>query len=158
MHNDIKGCTYTLSLLIYSVAEKLQINQVIFIMKLLTHKESKTRRAKHHCTLLRHFKVYWRKDCLLSLRQFHSIKRKASFRQSIEVGDVVVLKNDCTRCAFWKLQCSSCEVISEGTDRVMRAAVIKVARQDSQPMILNVVRNITTLLKSNQTVRIRNLC
>ena len=89
------------ALLIYSIAEKLQIRQVIFIMKLLAHKESKTRRAKlGEQITMAHFNICWRKDCLLNLREIHSIKRKLRFRQSIEVSDVVVLKNDCTRCAF----------------------------------------------------------
>ena len=68
--------------------------------------------------------------------ELHSIKRKVRFRQSIEVGDVVVLKMIAQGVHFKKLQCSSCEVIIEGSDRVMRAAVVKVARQDGQPRIL----------------------
>ena len=70
----------------------------------------------------------------MSLREFHSIKRKACSSRSIEVGDVVVLKNDCTKRAFWKL--AVVKSLIEGSDGVVRAAVVKVGSQDGPPRIL----------------------
>ena len=62
---------------------------------------------------------------MLNLREFHLIKGKVCPTLSIEIGDVVVLRNDCTECTFGKL--AVVKSLIEGSDGVVRVAVVRVA-------------------------------
>ena len=60
----------------------------------------------------------------MNLRENHSLSVKKGGRDSVKVGDIVVLKNDTTKRMFWKVA-----IVSElllGTDNKIRAAVVKV--------------------------------
>ena len=60
----------------------------------------------------------------MNLRENHSLSVKKGGRDSVKVGDVVVLKNDTTKRMFWRVA-----IVSElllGTDNKIRAAVVKV--------------------------------
>ena len=144
VYDDTEGCTYTLCPSHLLCGRIIANTPSKFHYEIVSIQEALTRRAKHNRTLLRHFNTRWKKDYLLSLREFHSIKRKARSSRSIEVGDVVVLKNDCTKRAFWKL--AVVKSLIEGSDGVVRAAVVKVGSQDSPPRILKrSVKHLYTL-------------
>ena len=83
-----------------------------------------TNKLKHHRHLLYQFTKQWRRDYLMNLRENHSLSVKKGGRDSVKVGDIVVLKNDTTKRMFWKVA-----IVSElllGTDNKIRAAVVKV--------------------------------
>ena len=90
--------------------------------------------------------IRWKKDYLLNLREYHLVKRKTRACRNIEVGDVVVLKNDCTKRTFWKLKS-----IIEGGGGAVRAAVVSVANPDGPPRTLKrSVKNLYPLeLRAN---------
>ena len=45
----------------------------------------------------------WRKNYLLTLRECHALKCKEGSKSPIEVGQMVILKDDTTKRLFWKL-------------------------------------------------------
>ena len=73
------------------------------------------------------------KTYLLSLREHHSIKKKQNKTSVIAIGDVVVLKNDCSKRHFWKL---AVQQLLKGNDGVVRAAIIKVVDCEGKPSLL----------------------
>ena len=66
-----------------------------------TH-QSLTRRQKHHRRLLSEFTNQWRKEYLQSLRE-SSRASKGSTDNVINVGEVVLLKDDKSARSLWKL-------------------------------------------------------
>ena len=91
---------------------------------------SLTRRMKYHQRLLEQFANHWRRVHLLSLREHYLVKRWKASRPHVKVGDVVLLYDDGTKRAFWKL--AIVNELLEGNDDKARAAVIKV-RSDKGP-------------------------
>ena len=108
VYDDTEGCAYTLYPSHLFCGRRITIRPNYF-HQVVSTQEALTRRTKHHQTLLRYFNIYWRKDYLLSLRKYHSIKRKAHASQSNEVGDVFVLKKDHSY-KVCILQAGGCEV------------------------------------------------
>lgn len=95
---------------------------------------SLTKRMKYHRRLLEQFTNRWRREYLLSLREHHSVKRRETSRPHVKVGDVVLLYDDGTKRAFWKLAIVN-ELI-QGSDDKARAAVIKVGSDKGPPKLL----------------------
>jgi len=85
---------------------------------------------KHHCILIRQFTKCWRNDYLLNLREQHSITNKPQGHQQIKVGDIVILKNDTTKQAFWKL--AIVESVIDSKDGTPRAAIIGVVNTEEK--------------------------
>lgn len=62
-----------------------------------------TRRQQHHKRLLEQFAKQWRHEYLLSLRERPTAKSANGYPATVRVCDIVILKNDSTSRAFWKL-------------------------------------------------------
>ena len=92
--------------------------------EVVSNSETLTRRARHHRKLLSQVTKQWKKSYLTSLRETHLLRNKKHGKEQITVGDVVLLKDDCSKRMFWKLAVVT-ELIT-GTDNKVRAAVIKV--------------------------------
>ena len=93
-----------------------------------THK-SLTRRLRHHKQLLERFAKQWRNEYLLSLRE-HSYPKPRNNRESgIAVGDIVIVRSEKSNRNFWKL--AKVEELQAGDDRVVRAATIRICRENS---------------------------
>ena len=86
--------------------------------------QSLTFKLKHHRHLLDQFLKQWRRDYLLNLRESHSLKAKSGGHELIQVGDVVVLKNDTSKHIFWRL--AVVNELLKGSDGKVRAAVVKL--------------------------------
>ena len=95
---------------------------------------SLTKRVKYHRRLLEQFTNRWRKDYLLSLREHHSMKHQGTQGSCIKVGDVVLLYDEGTKRAFWKLAVVN-ELI-QGSDDKVRAAVIRVGSDKGPAKLL----------------------
>ena len=78
--------------------------------------------------LIRQFTRRWRREYLLNLREKHLIKSKPQGNRPIKVGDVVILKNNFTKRAFWKLAIVKSLISSK--DGINRAAIVKIASTD----------------------------
>ena len=79
-----------------------------------------TRRAKYQFRVLSNFTKQWQRDYLLSLREKKLSISKGSDGRVVKEGDIVVLKEDGTTRALWKIA----KVIEtfKGRDRKIRAA------------------------------------
>jgi len=68
------------------------------------------------------------------LREQHSIKNKPRGHQQVEVGDVVILKNDTTKRVYWKLVIV--ESVIDSKDGTSRAAIIRVVNTEGRSQLL----------------------
>ena len=77
-----------------------------------------------HRHLLDQFVKRWRRDYLLNLLESHSLKAKDGGHDLVQVGDVVVLKDNTSKHIFWRL--AIVNELSKGNDNKVRAAVVKL--------------------------------
>jgi len=103
VHDDVESISYALcpSDLVSGRRISNTLNEAYY--EIISTHETLTRRMKHHRILIRQFTKCWRNSCLLNLREQHSVKNKLQGHRQIKVCDVVILKNDTTKWAFWKL-------------------------------------------------------
>ena len=94
-----------------------------------------TKKWKNHQRLLNQFATQWRKDYLINLREAHALKCKRDSRSTIEVGQVVILKDDTTKQLFWKL--ATVEELLPGRDGKIRAVKVKVPNRSGTPTLLH---------------------
>ena len=71
---------------------------------------------------------------MLSLRDNSTAKAVSGNHKAITVGDIVILKNDATSRAFWKL--GKVEQLIPGKDGKIRAAIVKVAKGNGKTQLL----------------------
>jgi len=64
----------------------------------------------------------------LSLREVHSSGRKLSSEKPVQVGDVVIIYDEFSRCMFWRLGIVT-ELLT-GSDGITRAAIVKTVNSD----------------------------
>ena len=104
-----------------------------------------TKRAKHQRRVLQQFTCQWRREYLLSLRENATCKSKSkSNRANISVGDIVLVKSDSTKRAFWKI--ARVEELLESKDGRIRAARVKVANVKRNPVSLRrVIQHLVPL-------------
>ena len=86
--------------------------------------ETLSRRAKYNRKLLTQFAQRWQREYLLSIMESYKGKQQKG-KPLVSVGDVVVLKNDGTKCAFWKLD-KSVQLFT-GPDGNTRGAKVEVS-------------------------------
>ena len=98
-----------------------------------THK-TLTRRQQHHKRLLEQFAKQWRHEYLLSLRERPTAKSANGYPATVRVCDIVILKNDSTSRAFWKL--AKVKELLPGNDVKIRAAIVKVPRINGKSQLL----------------------
>ena len=86
--------------------------------------ESLSRRGRFHRKLLTQFASRWKNEYLLSLLEAYK-PRDGSKEPIVEVGDIVIMRNEHEKRSFWKLA----EIIElyKGEDQSIRAAKIQVA-------------------------------
>jgi hypothetical protein len=104
-----------------------------------------TKRAKHQRKVLQQFTDQWKKEYLLSLRENATCKSKSkSNRANISVGDIVLMKSDSTKQAFWKL--ARVEDLLVSKDGQIQAARVKVANSERNPVCLRrVIQHLVPL-------------
>ena len=92
--------------------------------EVISTNQSLTKKSRHHRHVLRQLTNQWRREYLIELRERSQVKSKGSNNRPIAIGDLVLLKNDSTSRAFWKL--GKVEELIPGRDGNVRAAVVKV--------------------------------
>ena len=95
-----------------------------------TH-HSLTKKSRHHRHVLQQLTNQWRREYLIELKERSQVGSKGSKKRRISIGDLVLLKNDSTSRAFWKL--GKVEELIPGKDGNVRAAVVKVANNSGRP-------------------------
>ncbi|KAL9978596.1 hypothetical protein ACROYT_G016131 [Oculina patagonica] len=93
--------------------------------------QSLTKKFRHHKHVLQQLTNQWRREYLLELKERSQVRPKGSNKRSISIGDIVLLKNDSTSRAFWKL--GKVEELIPGRDGNVRAAVVKSVSDSGRP-------------------------
>ena len=94
-----------------------------------------TKRARYQFRLLAEFNRQWKRDYLLSLREYSAGKNKGSrTAPAIKRGDIVILKDEHTARCWWKL--ARVTELLEGRDKKVRAAKIWVLSSERKPVTL----------------------
>ena len=93
--------------------------------KVIGTNHSLTKKSHHHRHVLQQLTNQWRGEYLMELKERSQVGSKGSNKRRISIGDLVLLKNDSTSKAFWKL--GKVKELIPGKDGNVRAAVVKVA-------------------------------
>jgi len=135
MYDDIEGVSYSISPshLLYGRRITNRPNSETFEVT-STH-NSLVKRSRQQRHTLSQFLSIWRKMYLTNLREHHCVKGQST-REGIKinVGDVVILKNDSSKRLFWKL--AIVKELLTGNDGRVRAAVIKVTDDQNKTRLL----------------------
>ena len=117
--------------------------------ELVSTYESLSKRAKYHGKLLEHFSQRWRKKYLLNLLESFRSKQVED-KPMIKVGDIVILKNDQTKRAFWKLS----RVIEcfTGKDGSIRGAKVEVASSKGKKVLNRPIQHLVPLEVASQAL------
>jgi len=91
--------------------------------------------------VLSSFTRQWQKDYLLSLQERRAIKASNDNARRVQVGDVVILKEDGTAKCLWKL--AKVTEVLEGRDGQVRSAKIQVL---SKEKVINLRRPVQHLI------------
>lgn len=94
--------------------------------------KSLTKRARYQNRILKSFTDQWKKEYLLSIRE--SSRSESIQRESLSVGDVVILKDANQPRTFWKL--ARIETLLPGKDNVIRSVMVKVLSNDKKKTTL----------------------
>ena len=86
------------------------------------------KRAKYPFRVLNTFTKQWQQDYLLSLRERRIIQTRPADAAPVKEGDIVILKEDGTVRALWKL--GRVVVALEGRDGLIRAARVQLLSND----------------------------
>ena len=134
VYDDSEGVSYALTPAHLIYGRRITTVPSDTHFEIVSTNQSLTRRAKHHRRLLEMFTKLWRRDYLLSLRERVTKNDKLSSKSQIKCGDIVLLLNEKTRRAFWRL--ARVEEILAGNDGVVRVAKIRVLSNDNRVTIL----------------------
>ena len=138
--DDSEGINYSLSPSHLIYGRKVANIPNIGHFEIVSTSESLSRRAKRHQTLLRHFTNQWRRQYLLSLREAHSTASRSSAVKSVEVGDVVILRDELTKRALWRLGIVT-ELLT-GVDDTTRAAIVKTVNSDRTQFLRRSIKHL----------------
>ena len=133
VYDDCEGISYALTPSHLLYGNRLAITPSASHHEVVSTNKTLTRRAKNHQRILNQLVSRWRKEYLLSLREYRGVQLKRQ-GPSIKVGDVVILKDENTVRNFWKL--AKVIELLEGADGIPRAALINVATTNGPPKIL----------------------
>ena len=115
------------------------------------------RREKYLNSLLQQFRSKWKREYLTSLREQHPHTTKSSNIPDINVGDIVLVMDECkTNRNLWRL--SRVESVVKGVDHEIRGATVRLANGNllSRPLVklfpleCDTNKDITTTL--NETI------
>ena len=96
--------------------------------------QSLTKMSRHQRHVLQQLTNQWRREYLIELKERSQVGSKDSNKRRISIGDLVLLKNDSTSRAFWKL--GKVEELIPGKDGNVQAAMVKVANNSGCPSLL----------------------
>ena len=139
VYDDTEGINYTLSPSHLMYGRRIYDAPNSKHFEIVSTFQTLMKKWKTHQCLLNHFTTLWRKDYLLNLRECHALKCKEGSKSPIEVGQMVILKDDTTKRLFWNL--AIVEELLPGRDRKIRSVKGKV---------LNLSRTSTMLRRSIQ--------
>ena len=133
VYDDQEGISYALTPAHLIYGRCLATSPSASHFEVVSTNKSLTKRAKNQRHLLTQLTNCWRKDYLLSLREYRAVKGNSQ-GPSIRIGDIVIVKDDNTKRIFWKM--ARVVELLKGSDGVARAALINVSNGNGPPRIL----------------------
>ena len=110
--------------------------------------EGLSKRARYHHRLLTQFTSRWKNEYLLSLLEAYR-PRSGNEEPMIEIGDIVILRNDHQKRSFWKL--AKVTELYKGEDGSVRSAKVQVAG-DGKKVFTRSLKHLIPLEISTQKV------
>ena len=103
VYDDEESISYSLtpSDLIYGRRIASTLNAAHY--EVISTNQSLTKKFRHHKHVLQQLTNQWRREYLLELKERSQVRPKGSNKRNISIGDIILLKNDSTSRAFWKL-------------------------------------------------------
>ena len=80
---------------------------------------------------------------MLSLREAHSSTTRSSKVKPVKVGDVVILRDELTKRAFWKL--GIVKELLTGKDDIARAAIVRTVSSEKSQLLRRSVKHLIPL-------------
>ena len=152
MYDDVDGIFYPLTSSQLINGRNLSLLPHDRYYEMISTYESLSKRAKYHKALLHQFSRRWKEEYLTGLIEVYRPKDKQQ-EPNISVGDIVPLKDDSKKRAFWNL-CKILELIV-GTDGRVRSAKIQIAGEKSQGKVFR--RPLTLLVPYYVHIRRDNM-
>jgi len=87
------------------------------------------------------FTNQWRRQYLVSLREVHSSNSKSSAVKSVKVGDIVILRDELTKRAFWRLGVVI-ELLTGISDNIARAAIVKTVNSEKTQLLRRSIKHL----------------
>ena len=134
VHDDSEGIDYTLSPSHLMYGRRICATPNSKHFEIVSTYQTLTKGWKNHQRLLNQFVLQWRKDYLMNLRECHALKCNKNSRSPVEVGQVVILKDDTTKRLFWKV--AIVEELLKGRDGNVRSVKVKVTNPSGSPTML----------------------
>lgn len=141
VYDDQEGISYALTPAHLVYGRRLATTPNASHLEVCSTHKTLTRRARNQRHLLTQLINCWRKDYLLNLREFRGSKLKNQ-QCAVNVGDVVILKDDNVKRVFWKL--GRIIELLKSSDGNVRAALVDVANENGPPKVLK--RSIVHLI------------
>ena len=134
VYDDMEGVSYSISSshLFYGRRITRKPNREAYEVT-STH-DALLKKSKQQRHTMNRFLSIWRKTYLTNPREHKSDKRQSHNGPRINVGDVVMLKNDSTKRLFWKI--AIVQELLTGNDGKVRAAIIKTTDEQNKPQLL----------------------
>ena len=132
IYDDKQGVSFSLTpaSLIYGRRIATTPNESQY--EIVSMNKSLMRCAKYQSRVLKNFTDQWRKEYLLSIRESSRVQNNKS--NVINVGDIVILKNENTSRMYWKL--ARVENLLRSKDKIVRSAEVKVLSNDNKRTVV----------------------
>ena len=120
IYDDDNGISYTLtpSDLIYG--RRISLTPSGRHFDVVSTSQTLTKKAIGHFRLLNNFNKQWSREYLLSLRENLTAKaNRAKSLKSIDIGDIVLIRNEGTPRCFWRL--AKVTELIPGKDNIVRS-------------------------------------
>ena len=129
VHDDTEGISYPLTPShLINGRNLLHLPQYRY-EEIVSIYETLSKRAKYNRLLLGQFTRRWRNEYLLGLMEAYRPTQVQS-KPNVQVGDVVLLKDDNKKRSFWKI--GRIEQLIKGKDDVVRSAIITLGADDGK--------------------------
>jgi len=130
VYDDTEGVSYALTPSHLLYGRRMAASPCAGHYEVVSTNAALTRRSRNHKHVLSQIINSRRKDYLLSLHEVRSSKLSAS-GSVVQVGDVVILKDEHIKKAFWKF--AKVVELLRGSDGIARAALINVSTGSGPP-------------------------
>ena len=122
-------------------------------LEIVSNYETLSKRGRFHRKLLTQFSCRWKNDYLLNLLEAYK-PRDGNKEPIVEVGDIVLVRNEQDKRSFWKLA----EIIElyKGEDHSIRAAKIRGAGEDKRILNRSLKHLIPLEIRSERAKRSAN--